>query len=83
MAVDSRMWAAVKAGHHRAAVAQVDPSNEAADGLVGATDDYIAEAKGEQINATHAFAAARSRSQTIMGASPWWRSSRRLGSHGR
>jgi methyl-accepting chemotaxis protein len=67
MAVDSRMWAAVKAGHHRAAEAQIDPSNEAADGLVGATEDYIAEVKSEQAKAEHAFAAARSRSQMIMG----------------
>jgi hypothetical protein len=36
------MWAAVKAGHQRAAVAQVDPSNDAADGLFAATDAYIA-----------------------------------------
>jgi methyl-accepting chemotaxis protein len=67
MAVDRRMWAAVKAGHHRAAEAQVDPSNDAADGLVGATEDYIAEVKGEQTKAVHAFAAARSTSETIMG----------------
>jgi len=67
MAVDSRMWAAVKAGHHRAAVAQIDPSNDAADGLVGATEDYIAEVKSEQKNAHRAFAAARSTSETIMG----------------
>ena len=67
MAVDSRMWAAVTAGHHRAAKAQVDPSNDAADALVGATDDYIAEVKSEQTNAVHAFAAARSTSEKIMG----------------
>jgi methyl-accepting chemotaxis protein len=68
MAVDRRMWAAVKAGHRRAAVAQVDPSNDAADGLVEATDAYIAEVKTEQSRAAHAFAAARSTSQTLMGA---------------
>jgi methyl-accepting chemotaxis protein len=67
MAVDSRMWAAVKAGHHRAAEAQVDPSNDAADGLVSATENYIAKVKGEQTKAVHAFAAARSTSETIMG----------------
>ena len=53
--------------HHRAAVAQVDPSNDAADGLVEAADGYIAEVKGEQAAAVRAFASSRSTSQTAHG----------------
>jgi methyl-accepting chemotaxis protein len=67
MAVDSRMWAAVRAGRHRAAVTQVDPSDEAADALVGATEDYLAEVKSEQAGAVRAFASSRSASEKIMG----------------
>src|SRR6478672_6464623 len=67
MAVDSRMWAAVRAGHQKAAVAQVDPSNDAADGLVEAADGYIGQAKIEQATAVRAFASNRSTSQMLMG----------------
>ncbi len=68
MVVDSRMWAAVRAGHNRAAVAEVDPSNDAADSLVEAADAYIGQAKTEQAAAVRAFASSRSTSQTLMGA---------------
>jgi methyl-accepting chemotaxis protein len=67
MAVDKRMWAAVKAGDHGAAVADVDASNEAADALVEATDDYITEVKDEQAAAVEAFGSSRSTSQALMG----------------
>jgi methyl-accepting chemotaxis protein len=68
MAVDSQMWAAVQAGHQRAATAQVDPSNDAADALVQAADADIAQAKAEQTAAVRAFASSRSTSELLMGA---------------
>src|SRR5690349_16427842 len=44
MAIDARMWGAVKSGNHKAALAEVGPSNDAADALVGAAEAYQAKA---------------------------------------
>jgi methyl-accepting chemotaxis protein len=67
MAIDARMWAAVTSGNQKAALAEVGPSNDAADTLVGAAEAYQAQAAKEQAAAISAFGADRSTSQLALG----------------
>jgi methyl-accepting chemotaxis protein len=45
MGVDSRMWAAVRAGHHRKALELVDASDESVDALTAKLDTFLSEAE--------------------------------------
>ena len=48
MGVDSQMWAAVQAGHHRKALELVDASDESVDALTAKLDAFLSEAEASR-----------------------------------
>jgi methyl-accepting chemotaxis protein len=48
MSVDSRMWAAVQAGHHTKALELVDASDESVDALTGRLEAFLREAEDDR-----------------------------------